>query len=52
MPLHPVKILGPDQGREVMPDSGLQAAQAAMAAIEKTWLDLEGKAHGCAQTVS
>lgn len=52
LPLLPPKIASVDQRREIMADPGLLAAQAAMAAIEKSWFNREGKAYRPAKTLS
>jgi hypothetical protein len=35
-----------------MADPGLLAAQGAMAAVEESWFDGQGKAYGAAKTLS
>ncbi|AZO82939.1 hypothetical protein BOO88_14790 [Stutzerimonas stutzeri] len=51
LPFFPSKVASVDQCGEIMADPGLLAAQRAMAAIEKSWFNREGKAYRPAKTL-
>ena len=52
LPCFPSKVASIDQCGKIMADPGLLAAQRAMAAIEKSWLNRQGKAYSPAKTLS